>query len=382
MLNTIALEKHAMDGAGAHRHRDTRVRLATDAIALEALADGWGALACRAGGPTQHPVWTAAYAESFGAAGRLKVMYVGSPENPSLIAPLVEIPGIASRLELIGSQELFEPVDFLHSDKSAFDDLAAAIVALRKPVHFRRIPEDSPAIAAFARAYRLGWVRTVPAAGSPYIELDERWRNPENCFNAGRRSDLRRACRRAEAFGKVTSEIRCPTPEECGRLLDQAYRIEAASWKGECGSALALDSIRGAFFRRFAQAACRAGILRLCFLYIAGEPAAMQIAVEQGERFYLLKIGHDERYARCSPGTLMTMETLKYAAGRGLRSYEFLGNNEDWIGKWTPLSRRMVTLSAYPWAWKGFAALVHDARHAAMRRYASRRAAVPLQANA
>jgi CelD/BcsL family acetyltransferase involved in cellulose biosynthesis len=282
--------------------------------------------------------------------------------------PLIESGGLASRFELLSSRDLFEPMDFLCSDPSAFDQFARAVADTGRPAHFARIPADSPAIAAFRNAYARGWVRTVPAAGSPYIELSDKWREPEGCYAADWRSDLRRARRRAAGMGGIACKIFTPTPEQCPALLDQAYRVESASWKRESGSALRVDKIRGAFFLRLAELASRAAMLRVCFLYVGADVAAMQIAVEQGNRFYLLKIGYDERYSRCSPGTLLVLETLRYAASRGLFSYEFLGSNEDWIKRWTKLSRPTISLSAYPRAWKGAVAIVSDAKRAMLRR--------------
>ena len=44
----------------------------------------------------------------------------------------------------------------------------------------------------------------------------------------------------------------------------------------------------------------------------------MQVAVETGGRFWLLKVGYDERFARCSPGSLLLLETIRHAATTGV----------------------------------------------------------------
>ena len=67
----------------------------------------------------------------------------------------------------------------------------------------------------------------------------------------------------------------------------------------------------------------------------AGQDAAAQIAIERGTRFDLLRAGYDERFARCSPGMLLTVESIRYAVRRGLRSYEFNGDAEPWTKVWT-----------------------------------------------
>jgi len=135
-------------------------------------------------------------------------------------------------------------------------------------------------------------------------------------------------------------------PTELDPLLEEAFQVEASGWKGHKGTALASDLLRQSFYRRYAAAACEKGILRLSLLRIGGRAAAMQFAVEWGKRFWLLKIGYDEEFSRCSPGTLLMLETLRYAAGRGLQSYEFLGVVEPWLAAWTKQVRTCVMLRA------------------------------------
>ena len=124
---------------------------------------------------------------------------------------------------------------------------------------------------------------------------------------------------------------------------------------------MAVDQLRGAFFRTYAAAARRRGILRLAFMRIDGEAVAMQLAVECGERFWLFKIGHDERFERCSPGSLLMLYTVRYAALRGLRHYEFLGADAPWTQGWTRTVRSTVGLRSYPPSVQGSAALSVDA---------------------
>jgi CelD/BcsL family acetyltransferase involved in cellulose biosynthesis len=205
------------------------------------------------------------------------------------------------------------------------------------------------------------------ARGCPWIPLDARWTQPEQQLNAGRRSDLRRAMRTAGTMGPVTFDVARPTPGELGPLLDEAFRVEAGSWKGRAGTALASDSVRAPFYRWYAAAACRTGNLLVCFLRIGGKAAAMQIAVTCGERFWLLKIGFDDAFARCSPGTLLIRETVRYAASQGMQAYEFLGVDEPWTRMWTERVRPCVSLRAYPANWHGLSGLATDVGRVATR---------------
>ena len=165
-------------------------------------------------------------------------------------------------------------------------------------------------------------------------------------------------------MGAVAVQIVSPTAADLDSLLDEFVHVEAANWKGRHGTALAVDSLRGRFFRRYAAYACRAGTLRLCVLRIAGRPAAAQFAIESGNRFWLLKIGYDERFASCSPGVLLIAETVKYAASRGLHSYEFLGVAAPWTRPWTRQEHPCVSIRAYHARPSGLATLAADVAHA------------------
>lgn len=336
--------------------------------ALDRLAEAWSALAAASGSPVQDFVWARACAESFGSSQELQVVVAGPEKRPRAIAPLV-LRGPLSRLELLGVKELSEPADLLYRDETALTELAAALAARRLPLLLERVPDGEAVAAALRRAYRgRGLVVAHRAPSAPYILLDPAWRRPEERLSAGRRSDFRRARRNAEKLGPVTSEVLSPGPNELAPLLDAALRVEAAGWKGKRGTALAQDAVRGAFFRSYAAAAAERGILRLCLLRIGGAAAAMQVAVEYGNRFWLLKIGYDDRFARASPGQLLMLETVRYAAERELASYELLGRVEPWTRRWTDHARPCVSLHAYPARPRGALALAADAASLAARK--------------
>jgi CelD/BcsL family acetyltransferase involved in cellulose biosynthesis len=261
-------------------------------------------------------------------------------------------------------------MDLLARDEESLGALAIALVRLRQPLWFDRLPADSPTTRALESAARgRALVVARPQANCPFIQLDESWLEPEQHLNSGRRSDLRRARRKAEQLGEVTTEILTPQPGEVDRLLDEAIAIEARSWKGDAGTALAADQQRAAFYRRYAHAASHEGVLRLCFLRIGGRAAAMQVAIEQGGGFWLLKVGYDAEFSNCSPGLLLMRDTIRYSAQAGLASYEFLGRAEAWTAVWTNTERPTVSLRIYPYGPRGLAALALDAAAALVRRW-------------
>jgi CelD/BcsL family acetyltransferase involved in cellulose biosynthesis len=334
---------------------------------LDRIASAWERLAAD-GNPVSDFAYARAWAAGLDDTQRLSVTMAGNAETLA-IAPLVINRGGAGWLTLLAA-EMYEIMDFPHADESALSELARAIVRTGRPLYLKRVPADAPAVAALENAYRgRGIVRRQPAGGSPWIPLDDSWAEPELRLEAGRRSDLRRARRHAEKMGGVESAIVTPTRAQLPQLIDEAFQVEAAGWKGAQGTALAADAVRGAFFRRYAELACAKGVLRMCMLRIGGQPAAAQIAIESGSRFDLLRAGYDERFARCSPGMLLTAESIRYAAGRGLRAYEFNGNVEPWTRVWTGHERACCSLRAYPFSPRGAWALWRDGWAAALRKW-------------
>lgn len=346
--------------------------------ALSALAPAWDATAGTEALPMQRYAWIRACADTPVAGGRAHVLYVGDVHAPDAIGPLVVRPSPwgGRRLELLGMRALGEPTDLVGGgENGALGHLAETVAQLRIPLTLHRIRAESGAVRAIQGAFRgRGVVRLRPDIGWPGITLEAGSPEPEARLNGGRRSDLRRARRLAERTGPVTCSIESPAEgEHLDRLLDEAMRVEAAGWKSHAGSALLKDQALASFYRRYAAAASREGALRLCFLRIGGKTAAMQFAVELGERFWLLKIGYDEAFARCSPGTLLILETLRYAAARGLKSYEFLGTPQPWIGMWTKEIRPCVSVRAYPARGGGMVALAADLVHSGWLRLAKLR---------
>jgi CelD/BcsL family acetyltransferase involved in cellulose biosynthesis len=328
--------------SGARQRWD--VITATEAAGLAALTPAWRAAAGDDPRPTEELEWARACAETLSAGAQLKAVAVADGARAA-VAPLLWRPREA-RLELAGVRELYEPMDVPHTDAGALEELVGRIRATGRVLHLGRLPADSAVVDVVRRAYGPRLVRIEPACATPVISLDGG--DPAQALSSRRRSDLRRARRRAERLGEVSAEVHSPSPREVDALLAAAACIEEQSWKGRAGTALASDPARYAFFLRYGYAAARRGTLRIAFLRVADRAVAMQLAVERGGRYWLLKVGFDEAYAAGSPGQLLMLETLRWASERGLRSYELLGTAEPWTAAWTKDTRPHVNLRAYP----------------------------------
>jgi len=337
------------------------VRIVQEFSAIENEAKRWSLLADAANSPMHQFAWMKACSSVFAKDGKLHLIVVGA-NQPSAVGPLVMRGNRLYRLECLGVDALYEPTDFPHSDLASLQHLIQTLVELRRPLLLKRVLADSPVLEALRTAFHnRGILVTRPSAGYPWIELDPSWIDPETKLSTSWRSSLRRGRRKAEEIGPVRFEVMAPKPPELPAMLAEMFRVEAANWKGKNGSALLNDSHRRQFYEQYAVTACEKGILRISFMTIGERIVATQLAAESRAGFWLLKVGYDEMYAKCSPGNLLLVETLKYAVQRGLKSYEFLGSSAPWTEVWTRQIRPCVAVAAYPNNCRGGAAFLCDA---------------------
>ncbi len=337
----------------------TTARSLEPMLELESL---WRRLGDRCGGPIEQFDWAVACARCK-PEQPVEAILVSRGDEPAALAALAvrRFYGVR-RKAMLGVDDHHEPMDLLFADEAAANRLAQAIADLRWPLQFGRMPANSASVEALRRAFRgRGLVVVRPQATFPYIPLSDAWQEPESQLSSRRRSDFRRARRKADKAGQITAEILCPELDQLDGLLDEAFAVEAKSWKGRAGTALACNPEEAHFCRTYAEAACQQGILRIAFLRIDGQAIAMQIAMQQGGGYWLLKIGYDADFAHCSPGLLLLRESIAYAAREGLKTFEFLGQTEPWIEVWTSHKRECVSLRAYPYSLRGAAALAADA---------------------
>lgn len=300
-----------------------------------------------AGIPMQTHAWIQAKLELTSPFVPRQLFAVADSYGVQAIAPLLRVGDW-----LREPPAMFEPSDFAWSNAESLLALAHDLARQPLPIYLERLPATSLTLHALRRAYaRRGMVLVRPAMPTPVIRLEGRGTDSDAWFNAGRRSDFRRAERLASSFGTVSYAIHAPgSGTELAELLDEIYAVEARSWKAAEGTALATSAIQGDFFVRFSQAAASQGMLRVAFLRIDGRAVAMQIACEWQQRFWLFKISYDQSFARCSPGQLLLRHTLRHAAATGLLSYELMGIMDDWTTQWTQNTRDFLQVRVIPFS--------------------------------
>lgn len=239
--------------------------------------------------------------------------------------------------------------------------LLEAIIGYGLPITLNRIAKGGAETALLSeRLQKRALLINGREGRRPWVPLAPDWKALEGRMSAGRRSDMRRMRRRAERLGKVEFDVVIPDQATVGDYLRQLYQVEAASWKGRHGSAILMRPRMERFYTSYGYAAARLGILRLFFLRINGQVIAGRLAVEHADRLWDLKIGYDEKWRECSPGILLTHETLRYACERGLVAHEFLGDEAPWELTWPCKFHEYASPRFYPMNIRGTASLTAD----------------------
>lgn len=353
----------------------------TKAADLARVTREWNALAEQFGTPLLEGDWFTACAETLCDESDLCVVIVRLKGTIHAVAPLVIVRrGGVEWLEILGVSKLYEPAGFLYHDMEALKHVVDRVVSLGRPMMLARIPAESPLRSVLRRSARFKYIAmhvgTAPAA---YVRSAENWEGFFCSISSQRRYDYQRKRKRLGQAGEVAVRVESPgSSDALSHLLEEVCRIEGAGWKGRAGSALqSNDPVRN-FITRYCEMACVRGIVRMCFLSVRGLPVATILGIEHSRRFWVLKIGYDEQWARCSPGIQITMETIRYAFEQGLEAYEFLGSEEPWQAMW-PLDRHnFVTLVLYPIARNGLRAFCGDCLRVLRNRMTRARAAAGL----
>jgi CelD/BcsL family acetyltransferase involved in cellulose biosynthesis len=309
----------------------------------EALAAEWAALADATGAlPFAHPQWVVPWARAAGRdLGLLTVRRHG---------------GLAAVLPLCGERTLSTAADWhvpeacaVWADTAAAEALAAALASssvARITLDF--VASGSPTHRVLAAALESAGrtLHTRVRARSPFIDLSPGWDQYRDGLSAKKLRELRRRMRRLEDEGAVEFTVHDGAAGLDG-LLEEAFTVEAAGWKGEAGTAIAADPALERFYRGVAAWAATEGMLRLQFLRVGGRPIAFDLALVSDGREWLLKTGFDPGMRRHAPGQHLRLFAIRSAFERGLAAYEFAGSADAWKLEWTASTRPVLAIEAF-----------------------------------
>ena len=129
-------------------------------------------------------------------------------------------------------------------------------------------------------------------------------------LHGAQRHELRRHARRLSEAGRV-EYLSLEPGGDVAAWIEEFLRIEAISWKGKGGRAIACDEADRKYFVEVAKEGFRRGQLMMLALHVDGRPIAHKCNFLSGLGSFAFKIAFDEEYARYSPGVLLELENIR-----------------------------------------------------------------------
>ncbi|HEY2478690.1 MAG TPA: GNAT family N-acetyltransferase [Solirubrobacterales bacterium] len=170
---------------------------------------------------------------------------------------------------------------------------------------------EGPVLAAVRRAQQeAGGMRTVRALSEQRAALYVDGGTGEAIgMGKKRRKTLERRRRRlAEQLGEA--DVKGRQRRNDAATIEEFLRLEAASWKGEVGTAMACDERHAEFFRTVCAHLGEQGRLAIYSLESASRVAAMTCDFTAGGVRFHFKSAFDEELSANSPGILLQVDNL------------------------------------------------------------------------
>lgn len=326
----------------------------------EALADlgpVWDQLVATAG--LTHPFvrhdWIRTWWECFGGDAELCIALVRSDDEPVAIAPFMRtterLYGASSRCLRLLANDHTPRCEFIVAANN--DQAYSAIWKFMMSgdwdtVHLREVPDDSATLHELTRLAEESGVRagTRHTADSPFLRTTSSWNDYMETLPPKRRWFLRNRLKRLSALGHVSLET-VTGGADLADALEHGFRLEAAAWKGEAGTAIVCEPEIRRFYTLLAERAAARGWLRLQFLKVDDRRIAFAYCLAYDQRMYLLKTGFDPEYADYSPGNLLCYLVLQDVHASGFRAYDFLGSGDHWKRQWAAQTAGQSSLFLY-----------------------------------
>lgn len=370
----------ALDAIGTVRAggAEYEVDVARTVAQWDSLASEWDPLLDRVAGATAFQTFQflRLWWDHFAVAGSPFIVVLRRAGELVGIAPLAVFPSTIGdrayrQLGFIGSRWEMDRPQFLFTGDPGETEacaraVAQAIDARRDDWDLLYLYEQSPGssvIAALTRSlhgarYLVG---ELPDSTCPFIRTEGGWDAYLDTRSRSFRKNLQRGRRRLERRGPIGYHI-INDATAVDEAFNQYLEIEARSWKADTDAGLCAEAVDQAFYRDLTNLLGRDRRIEFRFIDVAGEPVAGTFGIRHasrtpcdataaavdGDRFYSLKIAHDQRFAAGSPGTLLESLEIRDCFETDVVEYDFLGGFLTNKNRWTDDARMTTQVFAFP----------------------------------
>lgn len=210
-----------------------------------------------------------------------------------------------------------------------------------------RLPPHSPMIAVLSHKCRSLKALTRPAGVGAYLPTTGNFDDYLGTLKKNFKSNLKRLCNKAARLPDVRTEF-LTGPDATEDQLERFVTVEAASWKGDQGSAIASSPQAVAFYRTLCRNLSALGWLEWHFLSTEGKTIAGNLAIRCGRSVLIWKLGYDADYSKNGPGTVL----FEHLARRAFEAEDIdqidLMTDMPWYDNWQMHKRNYSDLLVFP----------------------------------
>jgi CelD/BcsL family acetyltransferase involved in cellulose biosynthesis len=165
------------------------------------------------------------------------------------------------------------------------------------------------------------------------------------------RNNLKKQRARLAKEGVQTRLVIERAPRAMATAVADYGRLESASWKADCGTAVNEHNAQGRYYRAMLEALCSREAASVFRYYFGEQLVAMDLCVEDSDSIVVLKTSYDESVpASLSPALLMREEACRRLFDEGrFKRLEFYGRVMEWHLRWTEEVRSMYHVNCYRW---------------------------------
>jgi CelD/BcsL family acetyltransferase involved in cellulose biosynthesis len=342
-----------------------RIEIARTLADLDSHKDVWNSLAARA--PQQLPMlshaWIASYLEMALPAGTRWACFF-SYRGTTLVAVLpvvlhqVSRFGFSAPILRTPRDDHTQIGDLLSASPEDVDAVAALLSAAAGEfpdiayIEIRCFSACSALLEVLRNAAIPGLHVWHEDSHGAYLPVPADFSTYRNSLSRNFRNNLNKATNKVARLRDVAFRFeRTRTTSE--KDFAEFLAVEASGWKGEAGSAIARSPQWVEFYETLVERLGEAGWLEWQFMTGDGCTLAANLAIRMPRSLILWKLGYNDAYSRCSPGSVLFEELVKREASARTIEEINLTTNHPWYGNWEMRHRTYYTARFY-FGWRGW----------------------------
>ena len=197
-----------------------------------------------------------------------------------------------------------------------------------------RVPAESVLLEQLQQAMTAhGWRMETVREPRQVVRLPETWERYYAALPAGVRERIGRGGRGLQKRSTISFR-RCEHPRELSWFLEELFRLHTLRWEQKHDPGAFSDFRRRDFYYQVAAEMLESRRLELSLLLADGRALAAEFGLLYGNTYSMLQSGFDPGCARHSPGVVLRAWILERLIRQGVRNYDFLCNDAEYMQRW------------------------------------------------